>query len=694
MTNISTFRQAALVLWLLIPIVLGAQLVSEPPTAVVASTATSANARIAPEDPANSSDEDSTDETSSETDTVSTDLDVTPFELPLGAVPEEVTLTTEQLGLGRSIRVARPAGRTTLTIPVPDGMVLTEINTTLVVPSGLHESFVVISVNGEEVFSDSVPGGSRLPINTQVDPAAGDVLVDIQAEEYFAGAECTSAVIEPRAAELLDLAFELRAQPTLPTTVAEFFPPIIDRFDIYVPEDRSPGLNEAVLVLAAELSRQYPKLPSFEIRPLTSDIQNQIDANPFVRSVALTETDDGSATVVADDRAAYLHISGPAYHLTSVAAAVGSPELGLITAPAVDTAGSRFDSDEALPQRRTLREAGLRNLEANGGMRLQLALPLPQARFGQPVERIRVRLGGVVFHTGVNTDDPTVTIWVNGDLFGSIELDDGGRFDTDVDIEGSNLTRDNVVEIRSDLLLDCGDGLPTHELQLDASSWVDVDYGQTLPVSLGRFPQVLLPGFQVAPGESLAELEVTANLLASMQFSSPMPIEPHVAAWNEIVGGHRAGILVGGSPNQVDVLRLPIQAGSGSMTVDGVTFDAGTAYEDVAVLQAIVGPEGQDLLHLRLSLDDVDNVSADELAYRLTDRSWELFDGRAFAMHEDEPVNIPIDAEASSDNALPALRSDRPPPIQRSFGAGILIVLAASLGYLAIRSVGGRLRRG
>lgn len=677
----STFQRVTLALWLLIPIVLGAHLLSEPPTAAVASISTESNARIVPEV--------ATEETVS-----SNDLAVTPFELPTSDIPDEVTLTTDQLGLGRSVQVARPAGRTTMTVPVPDGMVLTEINTTLVVPSGLHETFVAISVNDEEVFSQVVSGGSRLPISAQVEPAAGDVLVDIQAEEYHAGVECTSTVIEPRAAELLDLSFELKAQPTLPSTVAEFFPAVIDRFDIYVPEDRSPGLDESVLVLATELSRQYPSLPAFQVLPITSDIQDRIDSDPFVRSIALTETDEGSVKVIGDTRAAYLHISGPAYHLTSVSAAVGSPELGLITAPAVDTAGSRIDDDQSLPQRRTLREAGIRNLEASGGVRLQLALPLPQARFGQPVEKIRVRLGGVVFHTGANVDDPTVTIWVNGDLFGSIDLDEGGRFDTDVDINGSNLRRDNVVEIRSDLPLNCGDGLPTHELQLDASSWIDVDFGQTLPVGLGRFPQVLLPGFQVSPGTTLAELEVTANLLASMQFTSPVPIEPHVAAWNEIVGGHRAGILVGGSPDQVDLLGLPIQAGSGSMIVDGVTFDAGIAYDDVAVLQAIVGPEGQDLLHLRLSLDDVDNVSADELAFRLSDRSWELFDGRAFAMHEEEALAIPLDAQITGDSTLPALRSDRPPPIQRSFGAGILIMLAVCLVFLAVRSVSGRLRRG
>ncbi|MEE9415983.1 MAG: hypothetical protein V3V01_11915 [Acidimicrobiales bacterium] len=615
--------------------------------------------------------------------------------LPEGQVPDEFTLSTQQLGLGRSLRLARPAGRTDFIVPVPPGLLLTEFATEIAVPSNLHQTFVSISVNGEVIFEDLIDGGNRRSIHAAIEPTSGDAFVEIQAEEYD-GVQCTSQVIEPTAAELIEPTFLFRAQPSLPKTVAEFLPQVVEQFDIFVEADRPDHVDEAVLLLTTNLTNRYPATPTFRVRELDDNLEVAIDRDPFTRTVVVVDGDNGRVDVENNGETAYLQLTGPPGLLSDIASSINTPEIGLISSDQVDTVGERTVIAEELQERRTLREAGVRNLEARDAVRLQLVLPLPQARFGQPVNRIRVRLGGVVISATLADVEPTVTLWVNDDLITTVELDSAGRFDAEVDIVGSTLKRDNLVVIRSELPIDCGFGLPTHELQLDASSWVEVNYGQSLPIGLDRFPQTLLQGFQVRPGQALADLQATANLLAVMQFASPIPLDPRVASWDEIVDSDLPGIVVGGSSAQLEALGAPISAVSGSIDIDGVSFNAADGYDEITVLQSLVGPQGQDLLHLQLSVTEGKDASSEVLSALLVKKGWGGFRGRAFALNGVDTVVVPSESN-EDDIALPTLTAEPPAPTRQFFGFGILIALllvgSLMIGRSALARVRGRTRQ-
>ena len=107
-----------------------------------------------------------------------------------------------------------------------------------------------------------------------------------------------------------------------------------------------------------------------------------------------------------------------------------------------------------------------------------------------------------------------------------------------------------------------------------------------------------------------------------MQSASPIILEPEIASWDEVVSGSLPGIIVGGSPEELSDLNIPISATGGSVDVDGVEFVSEDGYDEIAVLQAIVGPNGQDLLHLQLALADGKQASAEELSGLLNDRGW------------------------------------------------------------------------
>ncbi len=619
-------------------------------------------------EPADTGDTAGTDDTDDTEDT--DELNSTVDRKALEGAGDGFTLNTAELGLGRSIRMARPAGQTEFIVPTPPGLLLTEISTSIVIPSNVSRTFVSISVNDEVVFEEIIEGGTRREITAQIEPAAGDSLVQVKAEEY-AGQQCTSPIIEPLAAELLNPTFLFRAQPSLPETVSDFLPQVIQGFEILVDQDRPAHVDEAVMLLATHLTTAYPVTPSFVVREIPSNLIDSISTDPFTRTIVLADADVGRVDVQGNDEVAFLRLAGPEGLLSDIASSINEPEIRLISSDEVATVGEREIDEEELKERRTLREAGVRRLEASDAVRLQLPIPLPQARFGQPINRIRVRLGGVLVHATPADVEPVVTVWVNDDLLSTIELDRAGRFDTELEISGNDLRRDNLVVVRSELPLDCGFGLPTHQLQLDSSSWVDVDYGQSIPVGLDRYPQSLLPEFQVRPGQSIADLQVTANLLAVMQSSSPLILDPQIASWDDIVRNDLPGILVGGSSDQLEELLAPISAAGGSVDVSGVEFVAADGYDRVTVLQALVGPLGQDIMHLQLAVEDGKDLASTELSEMLVDRGWGRFSGQAFAVNDGATVVVPADPNAD-DIELPTLSTDAPAPTRRIFGFGIL----------------------
>lgn len=611
------------------------------------------------------------------------------------------TIDSGDLGIGDTITILRPAGVRTIDVAVADDLVFTSFNTTLVVPSAVHEVQVEMSIGTGVVFSAIVPGGSTEQLSFTLDePIADDTTLTISVEERFA-ATCTSTVVESSALRMIDNEFVFERVAKRPETIADFFPPVMEHLIVVVDPDADSSVRSAAFELGTALARRYPSMPEIDVihRPLPGtrgadaegvDRPTPVRDDPFSRTIVLDEGDEASMSVRQGVAGAHLEIVGPPGLLEEMAAAVSARELAFVTKPSVKVEELMSDVAETdLLAQRSLRDVGVRRLSTSGSRVLQLPINLPQAAFGEPIDEIRVRLGGVTVASGTSGRDPILTLWLNDDLQDVIEYDSSGRFDLEFVISADQIGRDNQLLIRSELPLECGDELPNHELTLDAASWVDADPGQSLPMSLDRFPQVAIGHLSVAAGETEQELALAMTMVGVLQGSSPLDIHPQAAPVERILAGFSSGLVVTNGQGEVaEAMARDLT----TVRADQLALVSGDRPDDLAFLSTSITDTDQDILVL---FSPTERLS-DAFSEVAIERTWSELDGWAVGVRgSGDVVTSGITAAEQEAAALMSLEAppEQEPSVARQFGLGALAALLLVAGVLALRFVLGAVRR-
>lgn len=609
-----------------------------------------------------------------------------------GGASATASFDSVDLGVGESITLLRPAGRRTIDIPVAGGLVLTGLRTTVTVPSTVNEVQLDMTVGDTSIFSAVVPGGSVDELEIVLEnPIAVDTVLSIAVEERH-GPTCTSTAMEPTAVQLTDNEFIFQQVQDRTDAIADFFPPVLHHANVVL-DPGDPSLRAAGFELATALARRYPVMPSIDVVRRDGPaalLPPTVSDDPFARTIVLVESEAARMRVVRAAGGSYLEIGGPPGLVERVAAAVSETELGFVTEDSVriEELGARPSTPDLL-DRRSLRDVGVRRLEASGSRVLELPIPLPQSAFGEPVDEILVRLGGVALASSTSGRDPVLTLWLNGDLQDSIDYDESGRFDLEFVLDRAQIERDNVVVIRSEVPLDCGDDLPTHELTLDAGSWVDAHPGQSLPPSLDRFPQVAVGRLSVATGPTDGELELAMATLGMLQGSSPLPIHPEAATIQSVLAGFSTGLVVS---NGEGLLSEAVDRDLTTVRSEQLAFVSGDSRRDLAVVSAGVTNTAQDLVVV-LSPSRRMNRAFFDVA---TDRGWSAFVGNAVGVRGDRRI---VRSEVPETELPPAALStlaDPPqeePSIAHQFGLGALAAVLLVAGVVMVRFVLGALRR-
>lgn len=608
------------------------------------------------------------------------------------------SFSSGDLGEGETITLQRPAARREVYVAVAEGLAFTGFATTLSVPTAVHEVQIDMTIDGGSVFSAVVPGGSTEQLTFTLEtPIVTDAVLEISVEERY-GATCTSTAIEPAAVQLVENEFYFERLTARPQTIADFLPPVLDHVIVVMDPDASTSVRSAAFELATALARRYPKMPSVDVVHLTvaagpfaerADASIPVSDDLFTRTVVLTEADVAEMSVRQGRDGAYLEIAGPVGLLEEMAAAVSDAELAFITKPSVQVEElvTSAASEDLLAQR-SLRDVGVRSLETSGSRVLQLPVALPQSAFGEPVDEIRVRIGGIVVASGTNGRDPILTLWLNGDLQDSIDFNDSGRFDLEFVIDASQIQRDNVLVVRSELPLECGDELPTHELTLDAASWVDADPGQSLPISLDRFPQVAVGHLSVVSGNTENELEVAMTMVGVLQGSSPLPIHPQAAPVERVLAGFAAGLVV--TDGRGDVASAMAQDLT-TVQSNQLAFVSNESPEDLAFLSTSITETDQDILVVFSPSEELSRTFVDVAA----EQGWSAFSGNAIGVRGDGDVVRSATSTAAQDAALATLEAapDEQLSVPRQLGVGALAALLLVALVVMVRFVFGALRR-
>ncbi len=605
---------------------------------------------------------------------------------PTPPPPEpEATLTLEELGYPAALQLSGNLAEAVITLPVPRGWQPRVLEGEVAISPFLERGLLFVEQQDRLLASLPLPPETpRLQVNlTQARVQQGLLVLRLRTVLDPDNPDCAAPLTRWVTLKNLRVRFSGRARP--PETLAEFWPPDLRTLVLQVPGRLSPGLSTAALRLVTHAALQTRGHPlQVRILPLGEPLAQA--PGPFTRVVRLKtglEAQLALEPLSPNDAWPALLIQGPEVQIPALVDQVLAQWQPLLPMARVTVEGL------TLPQRAqrltlTLASLNYQELRMQGAGILESRIVFRQADFGQPIAAVAVRLRGYTTPLPAG-GTATLTLLFNGGLVYAQPLDQGGPLDLRVNLPEALLRRDNTLTLR--VLYTPPGGqcrVGVHDIIVDINpeaSYLQATPGASLDPGFGRFPQSLLPTFQVSLEDpSLTSLEQAARLLAALQRLSPnQPLRPHVVPWQEGLQSQRPLLALAASAQGVRDLQPPLEPVPFRLVdYQGQELLRLEPDQGFAVLQAFEH-RGRDVLLLAYWQNPalVDRL----LAYLDTPEGWYQLSGDVWLLAEQaEPVSFRL--RESGVQAIPL--EDRgwtlPPSWRPWLALGLVLLL---LGLLA-----------
>ncbi|WP_413767630.1 hypothetical protein [Rhodococcus pyridinivorans] len=453
---------------------------------------------------------------------------------PTGATgPNEVTFPTRTLGLGPDIEFRGNSDIVTLTVPVPDGNTPAFLDTTAQLPTNIARGWIDVTSDGRLLTRVELPaGGDIVPLSIPLagakvenDAAVISLGLSLSAVDNICPQDWTLGSVRLR-----DGVVRYAGTPTLPSVVADFLPPVLERLELYLTEGPTDAESTVALDLAADVTARYSgRQVPVDVRELPPNGIPPAADSPFVRQIVVREGEDTGVELGAvPDGPPALYVRGDAETLLDQGHLVNSILSGL--AVGSDVAVGAFDVAPVLaPDSTTLYDLRVSDLETSGLGIADVHLFLDQAEFGRPVRDVAIDLkgsytplpaaqGGLIT---VSAGDVQLDAWA---------ADASGVIDRVVTVPNSSLGRltDITVALRTTgSQQQCGLQQPV-TLSIDGNSRVSSTVADPpVPVGFPSLPQTLMPQLNVATaGRTLVDVGRAVELVAGLQSLTTRPLDP------------------------------------------------------------------------------------------------------------------------------------------------------------------------
>jgi hypothetical protein len=607
-------------------------------------------------------------------------------------------LNSIDLGLGPTTSISAADGRTTLTLPIPDGTRATTFTANASVPAGVWRGWLDVSVGDRLLSRIDVPeGATTVPVRVSLDSAVPEppdnvIVLSIKSTMLPLDRYC---FLFPLDAQLIlrDQLVSYLGSPTVPSTIADFLPPVLQQFTVFISDQPTAEQSEAAISLTAAIVAHYDAQPVRIVLRSDRELSSVPPDGPFERSAAIRANSDGNTELIYPEEPA-----PPRLYITGTGAAL-LDQVRLVTSNLAALAVSRSASAGAgtpppilTADSMTLTDLGIRGPSSTGITQVTVTVPLDQTRLGRAARSVRVHLIGT--YTPLTADvGGSLSVSVGGRAIATWPAEADGVLDRWIDVPGSVLGRVTNLDVafRAGSDLGCGNG-PTVSLSIDSSSVVTSSAsGAPNPPGFESLPQALLPQVPVALTEQdFANTARAVAVVAGLQRMSTGPLAPELVSAADLVGGDSSGILIAPKGGVPDGVELPLRTTEGST----LTFtDPHAAFEQAITL-------GSELRYgtLQVAYDKRANrtllvatsVNAPEeldraLGWLSADtRRWYALKGEVlFVAPGREPVALTSPAADRPGSATP------PDPGKGSIGkvllASVALLVVVAGGYLLLR---------
>ncbi|MFD4295066.1 hypothetical protein ACFWQG_17795 [Rhodococcus sp. NPDC058532] len=602
---------------------------------------------------------------------------------------QDATLGLPAVGLGRTLNFPGQDATVSLHLPVPPGMAPTALHGTIQVPAGSGRGWIDAVAGGRILSRIDVPAGA--PTAPVTIPLAGVPITDnaaqVQLRSHLAPLDdqwCAEDWSED-SLSIVDASIDYAGNEIQPAVIADFLPPVLQRLDLYVPENPTPDESAAALEFGTAVTAHYANQGTVvDLRPLPAG-QSMPDqpVGQFERQVVIAEADSPAVQLSPSPAGVpVLTLSGQgATLLDQTRLLVDS--LAEVVVASTATAGALDTAPILAPDATTLSDLGVTQLTSTSTGRARVVVGLDQTRLGRPSDDVTVHLLGN-YTPLPSAQNGQITVTVGDTTLAHWPVDDTGRIDQWVDIPNDLLTRytEVVVTLQVAGVMTCGSTQPV-TLTLDPASPVTSDTATPpSPAGFGALPQALLPTVDVGlQDNTFANLRRALSLTTGLQAMTVSPMRPELVSFDDAVNSTSPTILVapdGGLPDSIalpltrtgeDTIELADPNDSGhSRTVDVPTLQFGS-------VQATWDANKERMLLVATSTAVPENLDR-ILDWLQADRNrWFTLTGDVlFQTADREPVN------------LSSLTEPTPETTSSSTVRG---VLAAAGGVLALGLLGG-----
>ncbi|MGE2836567.1 hypothetical protein [Mycobacterium sp. SMC-4] len=491
---------------------------------------------------------------------------------PVQAQPdgEATELSLDWPALGLAPEVLLGAGTATaFTVPVPNGMSALRVRGLLHAPVNIGAGFVEI-VDGDGTFLAAVD----LPPATSAQ-AVTPFDIDVSAATVRDSAISLSFTVRPTdrsdqvcgpAQQLLisELSTLYAGESSAPTTIADFFPPVLQRVVVYAPVGADAAEQQATLTLVSALTRLYQPVP-LDVR-----VENlprgavPPPAGRLGRAVMVERGSAGLRVEGADGPASFLRVSGQGDELTAQVSLLDNELQSLAQVPAarVDQAGS---SAAPVADTVTFQQLGMQgrmDVLRSG----TLNVGVDRAALGPRVASLQAHL--LADYTPVaQGDSATVTVRSGDDVLYTAPLDRTGRLDATFDVPGAALRQ----RVGLDLTVtftphqECGPFIAPLSFQIDPESTLTMRRGGAPLEGFGAVPSEFAPEFYVGlDGSGQNQLIHAARVVAEIAQLTTARLTPKVVDFRSAVDAEAGALLVANSAGLEQTPLSPPLSGNGS----------------------------------------------------------------------------------------------------------------------------------
>jgi hypothetical protein len=594
-----------------------------------------------------------------------------------------------------------------LELPIPAGLRLVEMRGNFDPHEEGPEAIVEVT-SGPRTLEIASPEGTERSFSVVLDgilpvsKTTRNLGLSIRLKPSAENAACPRIVRNP--ATLTNLVLVLAGTAVAPNSLANFLPPVLDSVVLETDAKITEEVAQAALHLVTTIIAKYPD-QSIRVELRQSKTGSKAGkapkSDPFVRRFRLAiATQDALAL---KENGTLLELSGSPKSLERAALFVGTPAFSTVFSTRI----SITDKTPKPPKRNTKRETVplerlRRNFTAQGANRARYQFTARQSDVGGPSEAMTLRMKGRVVSVTGPASKASVRLIANGRPLASTEVQLGDAFDLQGVIEPAFIARENEISVQADAIIDskiasndvCALGAVVR-VELDPDSAIVTEAGRAVPSGFERFPTAFHDGFDVSINPlDVQHLATAASIVASLQERSQATLDPSVIPWPKKLP-KRASLLVGGSVEQVVVLKPPLVPGPFAISGPSIDVVGGADADDVTVLEAFETPDEAafDVLLANTSATPKDLVEISQRV-RAVGSGWNALSGDVFVVSGGQARSARL--RASERVPTPILNTDRGPKKTKPVTALAVGIAAAIVGlglWVTVSSFIRRVRR-